>query len=477
MNRTVRRLVILGVLCLAPAIAKRVTFDDRVIDETGGDIATCEHKMPKENDGRGNFAVSLAWWNSQFPGVWRNDALAKAAGAPAIQAALRKYGRETADALPAYHLSLVVDAAGFARRGKIVEVDINFTQRLKEAGSSRPFDRDSLRLAEVDARGAVLNASVPFQFDTPGSLDPADRAVGTLVFEMTGETPAAGSRRYHLYFGEDGPKYAKPEVPERVTLEDIGEYEGFPTWRIKTPAATYYYHKRSAGFASLVDRDGNDWISYHPDGGAKGNYRGIPNIAPPQFHPGRPDGKKGGKIVYTGPVRLRILGETEDGTWGTLWDIYPNYARMTLFKAGDEPYWILYEGTPGGEFNETDYWVDSGGRRFTGPELTGKNKWNGDLPAPEWVYFGDAALDRVLYFARHEYSDAIDEYWHFGEGGMTVFGFGRGPKIHGWQRLRDVPTHLTVGFADETSHAGASSWINSAYRDVKIAVQKAERAR
>ncbi len=243
---------------------------------------------------------------------------------------------------------------------------------------------------------------------------------------------------------------AWPQGP--VTVEDVGEYEGEAAWKITTPAATYYYHQRSGGFASLVDRDGNDWISYHPGQKERGEYRGIPNIAPPDFHPGRPQGKKQGRIVSQSGGHVSLLAETEDGQWATRWDIFTEFARMTLLRKGPEPYWILYEGTPGGSFEVTDYWVNSKGERFESAPYVQKNMWHGDLPAPEWVYFGDARLERVLLLAREPYSDVMDEYWHFGDGGMTVFGFGRGPRQSGWQRLTDVPCQLTIAFVESRRH-------------------------
>ena len=108
--------------------------------------------------------------------------------------------------------------------------------------------------------------------------------------------------------------------------------------------------------------------------------------------------------------------------WKTRWDIYPEYATMTLLKKGPEPYWILYEGTPGGEFNENDYWVRSDGtREIMKPYHLSKNQWTGHLPSPKWVYFGDYQLERVLYYIHHEDYPYEDVLWHAGEGGMTVF--------------------------------------------------------
>ena len=383
---------------------------------------------------------------------------------------------QTASGLPPYYLPVEVHAVGFERWEKIVEIPIDLTRCLQILGRSGALNIASLRLVEVDDAGEVVDSETPFQFDRSEEFHPAKRAAGTLIFLLRGHTPAEATRRYRLYFGETGPRYHFTRAAPAVRIEDVGEYEGFPAWKITTPGATYYYHHGCGGFASLVDAGGNDWIGYHPDGGPRGEYRGVPNIAPPQFHPGRPSGKKPGRIVQAGPLRVRLLSETEDERWALVWDIYPRYARMTLLKKGPEPYWILYEGTPGGRFEETDYWVDSSGKRFESTCCPRDKKWNGRLPSPKWVYFGDANLNRVLFFALHESSDAIDEYWHFGDGGMTVFGFGRGPREEGWQRLETVPAHLTIGFVEAAAFAEVSRFIESAWRDVRVRLDRPARS-
>jgi hypothetical protein len=260
-----------------------------------------------------------------------------------------------------------------------------------------------------------------------------------------------------------------------VVFDDFIAHEGQRSYKTVTQNATYFYHKIGSGFASMEDVDGNDWIGYHPGDGPRGEYRGIPNIAPAGFHPGvEADKNKSSIVLSQGPLKLSVFSETQDEQWACRWDIYPYYAEMTLLRKGPEPYWILYEGTPGGEFNLTDFGVNSMGEQFALPEYTIDNKWNGDLPATEWVYFCDKELYRVLYLIHHEYSDAIDEYWHFGEGGMTVFGFGRGPREEGWQRLTRVPTRLTIGFAESTDHEVVSRVINSAYQDIEVVAGNVE---
>ncbi|MFC1712344.1 hypothetical protein ACFL6S_01680 [Candidatus Poribacteria bacterium] len=373
-----------------------------------------------------------------------------------------------------YRIPVAVGAGGYERYDKPVEIHINFTEQLKRLGVTRAFDRNSIRVVEVN-----LDEPVPYQFDQSSDYDAADNAAGTLVFILKGTTPANSERTFYVYFDDDAPSSQPPSFPEQVSVTEMDEYEGDETFRIAAQNVVYYYHKHGSGFASMVDANGNDWISFHPttrrEDGPRGEYRGIPNIAPVNFHPGRGDGKLPSKIISQGPLRVRILSETEDRRWGCTWDIYPGYATMTLFKKGEEPYWILYEGTPGGRFDLNDYWVHSSGERLSVEQYhMSKNQWQGKLPSPKWVYFGDGEMDRVLYMIFHEQYDGEDQFWHFGEGGMTVFGFGRGPTQKNWQQLTTVPAHLTIGFAESGDFETASKVINSAYQELGLSIGSPE---
>jgi hypothetical protein len=46
--------------------------------------------------------------------------------------------------------------------------------------------------------------------------------------------------------------------------------------------------RQGSGFASILDKDGRDWISYRPGNKAKGEYRGLPKCGQPTkfFHSG-----------------------------------------------------------------------------------------------------------------------------------------------------------------------------------------------
>ncbi|MBL7697295.1 MAG: VCBS repeat-containing protein [Chitinophagaceae bacterium] len=483
------------------AVSKSMNSMDGADMDNDGDIDLIvgEHEMPGpdkkplphdervliyENDGRGNFEptevdlgkeshlgtrvadmdgdgdpdiVSIGWRDYKLLHLWRNDAVPPKVSNRNTK---RKFG-----------LDITVDANGFERIDKPVEVPLNFTALLAGAELKDSVSLSSLVLYELNSGGQVIDPDVPYQFDTAIGYDNSKNALGTLVFLMKGTTRPYQSRYFKLYF--DNERRETRPTKNLIHLSDIGVYEGQPTFKIKTPNSEYYYHQTSGGFASLKDRDNNDWISYHPDEnieGFKGRYRGIPNIAPPEFHPGEPKGKKPAVVVSQGCLKVSIVSVTEDGQWKSQWDIYPGYATMSLLKKDTMPYWILYEGTPGGEFNEQDFWVQSDGQKKIMEPYRLKSQWTGKLPSPKWVYFGDHRIQRVMYYIHHEDYEYDDVFWHSGEGGMTVFGFGRGPDRTHWQQLTKAPAQLTVGFSESSDFNTVKRLINSSYKSLRISI-------
>ena len=309
-------------------------------------------------------------------------------------------------------------------------------------------------LIEVDPQGKLLDRAVNLQQDNE-----------TLIFMLKGATPAELTRHYNLYYDDEGEAGDLASAPALVSLADDVLHEGFASYRITTQNATYYYHQQGAGFASMIDTEGQDWISFHPWGGSDGNYRGIPNLAHPEgcFHPGRETCSS--EIVATGPLKVTIRPRSNDDLWACQWDIYPTYARLTVLKV-DHPYWFLYEGTPGGLLDEAgDYMVRSDGQRMAACE-----RWDEPLPAPEWIYFGAANTERVLYLVNHEADDKIDSYWPM-EQNMTVFGFGR----KGIEKyMTHIPAHFTIGFSETSDFDSARQVIDSAYQPLETRLGKVE---
>jgi hypothetical protein len=265
----------------------------------------------------------------------------------------------------------------------------------------------------------------------------------------------------------------QPTAPAKVST--VTEHEGQESYKIETEAGIYYYHKTGAGFASLEDIQGNDWISYHPKAvapGSDGQYRGIPNLGN-VGHPGYPDGGSSmgstSQLGADGPVKIKIRSISTDNNWEFTWDIYPKYATLTVLRTGGN-YWWLYEGTPGGTLDQnSDYSVISSGlRRVVNID------WNAKMPDPEWIYFGDNSMTRVLYIIHHVRDTHDDQFWQM-NGDMTVFGFGREYRCCA-QYLTETPNYFTIGLAEDSAFAIVSEIINSSYRPLSLTLGSAEKA-
>ena len=390
---------------------------------------------------------------------------------------------ETTPALPwwddgwDYRVLIDVDAQGTARTDQAVEVALNFTDLLAGLGVSGQFDDGSIRLVEVDVDGNVINDQIPAQFDRDGGYDPATQASGRVIFFIAGQTTSNQIRHFHLYFGLNDRSYPAPSftAPVKLTANGVVD-EGLDAFKIETLRGTYYYQKLAGGFSSLVDVDGNDWISHHPTpgSGSAGEYRGIPNAVHPNdgghLHPGNTTATS--SIVDQGPVRVMIKTlvrdpVTQDVLWDARWTLYPTHATMRLLKNATN-YWFLYEGTPGGALEtNTDFVV-----RADGTQTSAATAWSGDLEPEEWVYFADPNVGggRSLFLVQHGNNNIVDSYRPM-NGEMTVFGFGRDGSH---RYFTDTPSTFSIGLMDETAYAGASTVIAGVTQPLGVSVGEPE---
>lgn len=235
-------------------------------------------------------------------------------------------------------------------------------------------------------------------------------------------------------------------------------YQGQESWRIALPAVTYLYHQEGCGFAALFDADGNDWISYRPSGGEYGHYRGIPNMGYNAFgHPGYDRGAQS-TLTQVSPAHVRITSVSADGAWRCRWDLHPEGAVQTV-EATPVPYWWLYEGTPGGHFRpQENYRLLPGGERLPCDVRDYR-----PAASPRWIGFGDpacaptAAVGRLLLLCAHTPEAVIDAYWPMGgEGGMTVFGFGREERGGLKPHLTATPAHFSFALLETEDLAAAT---------------------
>lgn len=225
------------------------------------------------------------------------------------------------------------------------------------------------------------------------------------------------------------PQSAFDPLPVRgISVEETHE-QGQASYRIRTPASTWVYHLEGAGFCSLFDPKGHDWISYRPEGGADGPYRGIPNAvfrgaqAPNcHFHPGH-SGTRGSTtaISLEMPDRVVVESTSVGGLWSSRWDIRPDCGIFEITKQPEEDpgYWFLYEGTPGGRFDPSDLCLHADGKMTSLAD-----RWEASMRDVPWVAFIRRGGEHSLLLQAEPGCDELTCYWPLKDA-MTVFGFGR----------------------------------------------------
>lgn len=255
-----------------------------------------------------------------------------------------------------------------------------------------------------------------------------------------------------------------------ITVDEV-VHQGQSSYRVVTPTATWIYHREGAGFASLLDADGNDWIAYRPEGGATGHYRGIPNAVFRRlqegnnfFHPGH-SGPKASEtaLIVSEPDRVVLRSRSTDGRWSGEWEIRADHARfrLTRLPPEDRGYWFLYEGTPGGRFDPTDLCLRADGALSPLSET-----WQGDVRDLPWVAFISPPSGHALLLIAHDPPEAPLSYRPM-QDAMTVFGFGR--KQGSLENLLTHPVTFTVALVAETDPDRISAFAASQRSQVEPA--------
>ncbi len=304
---------------------------------------------------------------------------------------------------------------------------------------TRPLDEyDTIAISVTPLQGLYAGSEDPFREFR--QIEPTARAGEAIfLFDLARpEVKTAAERAMARY--------------RAVRLSDGTTMGGLPAYRIETPAAVYVLEKAGGGLARMIDPDGRDWINFDhtPGSRARGEFRGFPNAVHEQggnyFHAkNEATDSCSTKVEYAGSDRVTISAESADSLWACRYDFFPNHCTFTMTRMpADKRYWVLYEGTPGGQYDDTDWWMTSGSRqrrRLAEPH-------EGDIPAPEWIAFGDERLPRVLYLLHHEDDELPDRFYQM-DRQMTVFGFGR----QGIRKYLDrVPQRFTIGFLESTDH-------------------------
>jgi len=225
---------------------------------------------------------------------------------------------------------------------------------------------------------------------------------------------------------------------------------GGPAYIITTPSATYYLEKEGGGLSSMIDQDGIDWLGFHnrKGSGHKGEYRGFPNAIHKQdgsyFHAMNAGTDSSSSVVeIESKNHVRISFTSDNQQWQGQWDFYPDRCDFTMNKISPGfKYWVQYEGVPGGEMDSTDFWFAS----YDDTLHLINEPFIGDLPAPEWMAFGDQITPRMLYMLHHEDDDLPDNY--VSRPDMTVFAFGRQNK----NKYLNTVQSFSIGFVESVDY-------------------------
>jgi putative heme-binding domain-containing protein len=269
-----------------------------------------------------------------------------------------------------------------------------------------------------------------------------------------------------------------PATSGGITVSETKLFDEIDCYRIDTPTGSYVYGKKGAGFASIYDADGRDWISYAPGDKAKGEYRGLPKSGQPTkyFHCGYGYGQYKTENIFTSTITLqtdkhvRIHSETKDGKTACTWDFHTDHATLTIEKFALPTYWFLYEGTPGGKLESDKDFVF----RPDGTKTTLDKPWSQVVP---WVCFGASETPVGLMCINHQKPEEgqTDSYvsWPFEKGTdgqfheMTVFGFGRkGYKelVKHVADLKTLPAKFSIGFIKNAEHKEAATFAEGLLR-------------
>lgn len=223
--------------------------------------------------------------------------------------------------------------------------------------------------------------------------------------------------------------------------------------------ATFYLEKSGGGLSSMLDADGTDWLGFHkaPGSAHKGEYRGFPNAVHKQdgnyFHAMNAGTDPSNSVVAIETTQhVRIVFTSENKAWEGQWDFYPDRLDFTMSRVSSGyKYWVQYEGVPGGTMDRSDFRYSSADniKHLIDEEFIG------DLPAPEWMAFGDEAAPRMLYLLHHEDDTHPDDY--VSRPDMTVLGFGRRNK----DKFLNTPQTFSIGFVETTTHSDVANAIEA----------------
>lgn len=236
-----------------------------------------------------------------------------------------------------------------------------------------------------------------------------------------------------------GVEYDEEADPFAVKRISVVQHLGREHFRVRTATATYLYDPVAGGFSSILDKVGNDWVSYKDDAdpsypaAAATKYRGVPNLVfggddDGAGHPGF--AKCESRITR----RNQITTVSLSGEWEWRWTFYRNYAKLQVVSTPDDrPYWFLYEGPAGGRYQPRATWwaTDLSEPSYDIPDHYHDRTHRGQY---RYMVFGTKYNDYAFWMLQQTADTQPDHISYLGNeeigaadspDGMVVAGFGR----------------------------------------------------
>jgi len=238
-------------------------------------------------------------------------------------------------------------------------------------------------------------------------------------------------------------------------------------FKIETTMGTFYWESapNRSGFMSFVDKDGWDWIQ-SDYGLKKAPYRGFPNTIDRWGHPSEDNGTAYNKVIGPKSGKHLIIESEKPGSIKARVHVFETHMAMEVLSVKDAPYWFLYEGTPGGDFNSKKYVLPDGSELSPKP-WCGVSDWPADGNG-EWFYIVGKNSKVRLWFAHTPNDDTKSENFSGNatgkQPGMDVLSFGRTCENNNWTGFLKGTQHKVMwGFIhdEKMTHAEIQQMIRA----------------
>ena len=224
----------------------------------------------------------------------------------------------------------------------------------------------------------------------------------------------------------------------KVSIQEVKHLDR-DHFKVSTSNMMLLYDVKGGGFSSIIDPNGKDWISFamkpwdeYP-ASASSSFRGMPNFvfgseSSGAGHPGHDQCRS--EIISSNSIRTSSVS----GKWEWQWIFNDDYVIVDILSIDPhQPYWFLYEGTPGGVFDPANQFF--GTSKTPKPNRSLNDYFKGDklFDTFQWAYFGHDKSEYVLLFLQIDEDNLSDTFSYLGStekgvqssDGMVVFGFGR----------------------------------------------------